>query len=343
MSELPRVQREVRLTAVPDGLPRPEDFAVVETPLPVPAAGEVLVRNRMFHVAGTLRMLIAGATEGTPFPVLRPGDTLVGAAVGEVVAAPGDGGPRPGDLVAHWSGWREYAVVPAADCAPLDGSVPDPVVHLSMGWTAYAALTRGVRIHPGDTVFVSGGAGAIGSMAGQIARLLGAGRVIGSTSTREKAERLVSELHYDAAVVRDGGPQSGSLAEQLAKAAPEGIDVFFDSVGGEQLRAAVETARIGARFVLVGALSGQLDADRTGASSPVELDSFQLILKRITMCGFSADDVAPGAEWTERLGGWLRSGEISVPHVRIHGIEHAPRAVCDVIDGQYLGLVVVEL
>ncbi|WP_329579696.1 NADP-dependent oxidoreductase [Kitasatospora sp. NBC_01250] len=339
---LPTTHREVRLAAVPHGLPRPEDFAVVEAPLPLPGPGEVLVRNRLFHVAGTLRMLIAGATEGTPFPVLRPGDTLVGAAVGEVVTAPGGTGLQSGDLVTHWSGWREYAVVPAAECTPLDADLPDPVASLSMGWTAYAALTRGVELRPGDTVFVSSGAGAIGSMAGRIARLLGAGRVIGSTGSPAKAERLVAELGYDAAVVRSA---QAPLAEQLALAAPDGIDVLLDSVGGDQLQAAVRVARPGARYVLVGALSGQLDPARPGTGSPVELDSFQLILKRITLRGFSADDVATTAraEWTARLAGWLRSGEIAVPHVRIDGIERAPQAACEVVRGGHLGLVVVEL
>ncbi|MEV5595076.1 NADP-dependent oxidoreductase [Streptomyces sp. NPDC052496] len=340
MAALPATQREVRLVARPDGLPRLEHFAVVETPPASPGDGEVLVRNRFFQVFATLRLLISGVTQDTPFPVLSPGDTLLGSAVGEVVRAP-DGGPlRPGDLVAHGLGWREYAVVPADGCTPLDPeALPDPIAHLQRGWTAYAALTRGVELRPGDTVFVSAGGSGIGAMAGVIAKRLGAGRVIASTSSQEKADRLVAELGYDEAVVRGAGP----LGEQLAKAAPDGIDVFFDNVGGEQLQAAVEAARPGARFVLIGALSGQLSEHGTGTSAPVQLDSMPLIRKRIEIRGFSSDDVDGGAEWTETFGAWLRAGENVFPHARIKGIEQAPRALLEVIEGRHVGAVIVEL
>ncbi|QMU69732.1 NADP-dependent oxidoreductase [Streptacidiphilus sp. P02-A3a] len=344
MSDLPPTCREVRLAARPDGLPGPEHFTLVRTPLPVPGAGQVLVRNRFFRVSASLRMMIsegAEQVEGVPFPALRPGDPLAEEAVGEVVSAPAGSGLHPGDLVSHHLGWREYAVLAPAACTRLDQALPDPVAHLGHGWTAYAALTRGVELRPGDTVFVSAGGSAIGSMAGQIARLLGAGRVIGSTGSRSKAERLVGELGYDAAVVRDADQP---LAEQLAAAAPDGIDVFLDNVGGEQLRAAVGAARQGARFVLVGALSGQLAAHGAGRTAPVELDSFPLLLKKITMRGYSADDNPEArAEWTERFGGWLRSGGISFPHVRISGLDQAPNALLDVIAGRHLGTVVVEL
>jgi 2-alkenal reductase len=201
-------------------------------------------------------------------------------------------------------------------------------------------LTRGVQIQPGDTVFVSSAAGAIGSMAGQIARLLGAGRVIGSTGSREKAERLVSELGYDGAVVRGERP----LAIQLAEVAPNGVDVYLDNVGGPQLQAAVKAARSGARIVLVGALSGQLAAQGTGRTAPVQLDSFDLLLKKITMRGYSADgDPEVRSEWTRRFADWLRSGEICFPHVTIAGLEAAPDALRDVTEGRYFGAVLVQV
>jgi NADPH-dependent curcumin reductase CurA len=213
--------------------------------------------------------------------------------------------------------------------------------YLGHGWTAYAALTRGVQIKKGDTVFVSGAAGAIGSMAGQIARLLGAGRVIGSTSSDEKARRLVEALGYDAAVIR--GAQT-LFAEQLREAAKGGIDVFVDMVGGEQLQAAVINAREGARFVILGTLSGQLAATGTGRTAPVELDSTQLLLKKITMRGYSADDdMDAHEEWLERFAGWLASGDIHFPHVIIEGLNHATQALRDATLGRYLGAVIVAV
>ena len=331
-----RMSRVVRLTAVPDGLPKPEHFAVVREPVPVPGEGEVLVRNRFFQVFPALRTLIGGGVKGTPFPPLRPGDALFGAAVGEVVAAPRDSGLHAGDLVQHWLGWREHAVMPAAECTPLDDALPDPAAHLSQAGVAYASLTRDARLDKGETVFVSGGSGGVGSLAGQFARRLGAGRVIGSTGSRDKADRMVRELGYDAALVRGEGP----ISAQLADAAPEGIDVLVDNVGGEQLQAAIAAARPGARFVLVGTLSGQLAPDRTGTTAPVEIDTFQLIAKHIEMRGFGGLDAA--VPWAEHFGDWLRSGDVAFPHARVRGIDHAPQALHDLIAGRHLGAVIVK-
>ncbi|MFC9461000.1 MDR family NADP-dependent oxidoreductase [Streptomyces sp. NPDC056983] len=337
---VPRTSREVRLAAIPEGLPTQEHFAVVETPLPAPGTGQVLVRNRYFLVFPGLRTLIGGEVDGVPLPPLRSGDTLFGPAVGEVVAASADSPLRTGDAVAHMLGWREFALVSAAECTPLDAALPDPVAHLAQGSAAYGALTRLADVRVGDVVFVTGAAGAVGSLAGQIARLLGARRVIGSTGSPEKAERLVSELGYDAVVLRGAGP----FAAQVAEAAPEGIDVLVDTVAGEQLTAALAAARQGARFALVGALSGQLSAQRAGGSAPVEIDAYRLVVKGVSLRGYSgADHPDVEKEWTSRFGDWLRSGEISFPHTRIAGIDRAPQALQGLIEGRHFGAVVVEL
>jgi NADPH-dependent curcumin reductase CurA len=338
MPSLPSVSREVRLTVTPDGPPTSDHLAVVEVPLPVPGDGEVLVANRHFLVfAALLRTMISSGV--TAHGGVRPGDVLPGPAIGEVVSAPEGSGLRPGDLVSHGRGWREHAVLLVAECSPLGNDLPDPVAHLSQGWTAYAALTRAVEVRPGDTVFVTGGAGAVGSLAGQIARLLGAGRVVGSTGSPAKAERMLAELGYDAVVVRGAEP----VAEQLAKAAPDGVDVLVDTVGGEQLAAAVAQARPHARFALVGALSAQL-AERVGTEALVQLDLVPIVLRRVRLSGVNAAD-HPDAlpEWTERFGDWLRTGRITFPHARVGGIDRAPEAFDDVIAGRHLGAVVVEL
>lgn len=154
MPDLPRTSREVRLVAVPSGLPKSDDFAVVETPRPVPGPGEVLVRNRFFHVLTALRTLIGGGVSGAPLPPLRPGDTLFGPAIGVVVAARGGSGLSPGDLVSHWRGWREYAVLAPGECEPLGDVLPDPVAHLAQARTAYGALAHAAKIRSGDVVSV---------------------------------------------------------------------------------------------------------------------------------------------------------------------------------------------
>lgn len=340
MHSLSHRSREVRLAAVPDGLPRPEHFVVVEVPVPVAGPDQVLVRNRYFQVSARLRTLLAEPVEETPLPPVRPGESLPSPAIGEVVTAPEGSGLRPGDLVQHWAGWREYAAVPLATTEPVGDALPDPVAHLGSGWTAYAALTWYGQLRAGETVLVTGGSGGVGSLAAQFARRLGAARVIGTTGSPAKVETMVAQLGYDDVLVR--GPEP--IAAQLRRAAPDGVDVVVDNVGGDELRAAVAAARPGARLVLVGALSGQLAPESSGASAPVELDSFPIILKGLDVRGFrDPGDAAARVEWLQRFGAWLRSGEVVFPVVRVPGIERAPEALAEVIGGQHVGTVVVEL
>jgi NADPH-dependent curcumin reductase CurA len=337
------LSREIRLARHPEGIPQREHFSIVEVPVRQPGEHEVLVRNRWFRISISVRTMISkGAQDikGIPFPAVKPGDCLADAAIGEVVVASPESGLKPGDMVSHCLGWREYATVPVRECVPLPGARIDPVAYLGHGWTAYAALTRGVSIREGDTVFVSSGAGAIGAMAGQIARKLGAGRVIGSTRSADKAAWMKHALGYDAVVISEGA----GVATRLAEAAPDGIDVYVDIVGGEQLQAAAASAKHGARFVLLGALGAELADDGARKIAPVTLDSLQLIIKGVTMRGYSADD-DPGAfaEWLQRLAEWRGDGGIQLPCSKFVGIENAPQALHDACAGVLKGLVVVEL
>ncbi|MEU9166287.1 NADP-dependent oxidoreductase [Streptomyces sp. NPDC048420] len=328
--------RLVRLTRRPEGLPTPDDFALAHAPLPRPEAGQVLVRNTHFLVFPGLRTLIGGETRDVPLPALHPGDTLFGPAVGEVVEGP----LEKGQLVLHLQGWREYATPAAAECRPLDGTLPDAVAHLAQGSVAYGALTRLAHVHEGDTVFVTGAAGAVGTMAGQIARLLGAARVVGSTGSPDKAERLERELGYDATVLRGAAPIDG----QLAQVAPDGIDVVLDTVGGAQLTAAVNAANRGARVALVGALDGQLSPDRAGGSAPAVLDTYRMLTRGITIAGYSGTDHPDvETEWEARFGEWLRAGAIRFPYTPVPGMEHAPGALPQLIAGRSFGASIVEL
>ncbi|MFE1345846.1 MDR family NADP-dependent oxidoreductase [Streptomyces sp. NPDC058757] len=328
--------RLVRLVRRPDGLPTPDDFTLAHAPVPRPGADQVLVRNTHFLVFPGLRTLIGGETRDVPLPPLHPGDALFGPAIGEVV----DGPLGKGRLVLHLQGWREYATPAAAECRLLDGTLPDPVGHLAQGSAAYGALTRLARVREGDTVFVTGAAGAVGTMAGQIARLLGAARVVGSTGSPDKARRLERELGYDATVLRGADPVGG----QLARVAPDGIDVVLDTVGGEQLTAAVHAANHGARIALVGALDGQLSPDRAGGSAPAVLDTFRLLTGGMTIAGYSgADHPDVEAEWEAGFGDWLRAGDIRFPYTAVRGMRHAPGALPELIAGRSFGASIVEL
>ena len=335
--------REVRLTQRPGSLPGPENFAIVQTPIPRPGPGEVLVRNLYFRLEASLRMMISvGAedVEGVPFPAIREGQVPGAETLGEVIEAAEGAGLAPGDLVLHHAGWREFACLPASSCQKAPGDLSEPAAHLSHGWTAYAALTRGAPVRPGGVVFVSSAAGAIGSMAGQIARLLGAGRVIGSTSSRSKAQRLVQELGYDAGLAREAGP----LGAQLSAVAPDGVDLWLDMVGGEQLGDAVAGMRARGVILVLGALSGQLSPSGSGRRAPALIDSFPLLLKELSIRGYSADSHAEArTEWTLCFDVWRRSGAIKFPHEIIEGLERAPAALGAVSRGEYFGTALVKL
>ncbi|GAA2665118.1 NADP-dependent oxidoreductase [Streptomyces lunalinharesii] len=331
-----RTHREVRLVARPTGPVTDDLFEIVEVPVPEPTAGQVLVRNTLMSVAAVMRTLMDEVTT-VPMPSFVVGEALNGPAVGEVVAAPGTD-LNPGDLVTHRLGWREYALLDAGDVQRLDaGLLPDPAGHLSQGPTALMGIDRGAEVRPGDTVFVTGAAGGVGSLAGQIAKLRGAARVIGSTGSPAKGDRLRKEFGYDAVVVRGAGP----IEEQLRAAAPEGIDAVFDNVGGEQLQAAIALANRGARIAVVGALSTQL---AEGAAVLTPIDTLLLLARSITLRGvalYDHLDLIP--EWNRLFGQGLREGTLTFPHARLHGIEQAPQALQELIAGRHLGAVLVEL
>ncbi len=340
----PRVSRYVELVAHPEGALQSSHFAIAEAPLPPLAPHQVLVRNRWFRVSVSTRLMAsrdAKEINGIPFPPPKPGDALADGAIGEVIAAAPESGLRVGETVLHRRGWRDYAVVDAAQCTVLRRDPIEPAAYLGHGWTAYAALTRGIQVKPGDTVFVSSGAGAIGSMAGQIARRLGAGRVIGSTRSPDKAAWMKEALGYDTVIVDDNRP----FVAQLGEVAPDDIDVFVDMVGGEQLSAAVTLAREGARFVILGALVAELRAERSSSIAPVEIDTFRLPIKGITLRGYSADDDKPEAfdEWLQRLDEWRDEQPVQLTCTTFSGLEQGPAALQEACAGKLKGVVMVEL
>ncbi|MGJ7906603.1 MDR family NADP-dependent oxidoreductase [Actinopolyspora sp. H202] len=329
--------REVHLGEA-SGMPlTSEHFRVITTAVPRPGVGEVLVRNKLMAVTAAMcTMMVA---EELPMPSYRRGSPLWGAAIGEVVAAGPASGIEPGCLVKHELGWRDYALLDATEVEPVElTDSHDPGALLSHGAPAWAALHRVAGVGTDDTVFVSGAAGGIGTLAGQIARHLGAKRVVGSTGSTEKADYLRRELGYDELVLRN----EASVTNQLRMAAPEGLDVVCDTVGGEQLEAAVENANTGARVALLGALSGQLGGD--GLSAPTRLDSALLIRRRMEIRGVSLRDHADAVrEWGRLFVAGLAEGSFSFPHTRLYGLERAPEALRELVAGKHLGTVLVEL
>jgi NADPH-dependent curcumin reductase CurA len=339
--------REVRLVRHADGALEPDHFAIVEAPIRDPADGEVLVRNRWTSVDPGLRLRMretgpAGYFEG--FALDAPLDGIL--TVGEVLESRADGF-RPGDTVWHAAGWREYATVRAGvpalnglgTLAVLDTAVAPPPAYLGalggMGLTAYAGLVHAAELTEGDVVWVSAAAGAVGSLAVQLARALGC-RVVASVGSAEKVEHVLRDLRADAAFSHRDRP----LAESLRAAAPDGIDVYFDNVGGEHLEAALNALRPGGRVALCGAIA---DYDRARpASGPSNL--FQATANGLTLRGFRGSayvDELPAVQ--RRIANWIDEGSVRPFETVRDGLESAPEALIDLLAGRTVGKTLVRI
>ncbi len=329
--------REVRLAARPSGWPDAGTFELAETTLADPADGELLVRTDFMSVDPYMR----GRMNDTKsyVPPFQVGQPLDGGAVGHVVASRAEGFAE-GDVVLHGLGWREHAVVAARAARRLD---PAPGVPLSAylgvlgmpGLTAYVGLLDIAAMKEGDAVFVSGAAGAVGSLVGQLARLKGASRVVGSAGSPAKVQYL-TELGFDAAFDYHDGP----VTEQLKAAAPEGIDVYFDNVGGDHLEAALEALLPYGRVAMCGAIS-QYNATEP---APGPRNMFQAIGKRLTLRGFIVSDHSQRTpDLIREVGGWVQDGSIRFQETVVDGLEHAPEAFLGLLRGENTGKMVVRL
>ncbi|HEX4690701.1 MAG TPA: NADP-dependent oxidoreductase [Solirubrobacteraceae bacterium] len=329
--------REIQLAARPHGEPTPDDFRLVEVEVPDPQDGQVLVRNLLMSVDPYMR----GRMNDVPsyVPPFKLDKALAGAAVGEVIASRADG-VEEGALVVHDRGWREYAVLDARYAHRIDRSIAPPSAFLgvlgSTGLTAYAGLLDVAGLREGDVVFVSGAAGAVGSVAGQIAKLRGH-TVIGSAGSPEKVALLRDQLGFDAAF----DYHDGRVSKLLRAAAPDGIDVYFDNVGGEHLEAAIGSLRRYGRIALCGAISSYNATEPPAGPRNMHM----AIGKRLTMRGFIVFDHHDRRPDFEReVGSWLREGRLHAPETIVEGgIEQAPQAFIDLLRGTNTGKMLVRL
>ncbi|HEY5167876.1 MAG TPA: NADP-dependent oxidoreductase [Thermoleophilia bacterium] len=333
----PHSSKEVHLVSRPKGEPQPGDFAVVEVAVPDPSPGEVLVHNRFLSVDPYMRGRMRDAASYTPPFALDA--VMSGMAVGEVVASQ-SADLAAGDVVVHDLGWREYALGPAAAFRRVPvGDAPASAwlgVLGMVGLTAWVGLLEIAALKAGDVVFVSGAAGAVGSLAGQIAKLRGAARVVGSVGTAAKVRYVCDELGFDAAF----NYHDGSVAELLAAAAPEGIDVYYDNVGGEHLEAAIGALRPHGRAALCGAIS-QYNSE-SPALGPRNLGL--LIGKRLTLRGFLVGDhLESQPAFLAEVGGWLAGGRIRLAETVFDGVENAPAAFIGLMRGENLGKMLVRV
>ncbi|MCP3786243.1 NADP-dependent oxidoreductase [Micromonospora sp. A3M-1-15] len=328
--------REIHLASRPQGWPTADNFRLVETEVPTPGPGQLVVRNRFMSVDPYMRGRMNDVKSYVPpFALDAP---LDGGAVGEVVAS-GAEGFAPGDVVLHGLGWREYALVDARGARKVDPDLAPVSAYLSVlgmtGLTAYAGLLDVAAMKPGETVFVSGAAGAVGSMVGQIAKLRGAARVVGSAGSPAKVERLRA-LGFDAAFDYHDGP----VRDQLRAAAPDGVDVYFDNVGGEHLEAAIGAMNLHGRAAICGMIAQYNATEPPAAPRNLAL----LIGKRLTLRGFLVGDHGHLREqFVQEMAGWLRDGRISYDETVVDGIERAPEAFLGLLRGENLGKMLVRL
>jgi NADPH-dependent curcumin reductase CurA len=342
-----RSGRELRLASYPRGEVRAADFELVDAPVREPGAGEVLVRNTWTSVDAGLRLrLREHGPEGyfAAFPLHAPMDGIM--TVGEVADSRAEGF-APGDTVWHAFGWRDYATVRAGEEAlrgvgtlrRLDASSTPPRAYLGVlggnGLTAYAGLLHVAGLRDGDVVWVSAAAGAVGSIVVQLAKLRGH-RVIASAGSPEKVRFLRDELGADAAF----DYHEGSTLDLLRAAAPGGIDVYFDNVGGDHLEAALDVLRRWGRVAVCGAIS-EYDA---AEPPPGPRNLFRLFTNDLTVSGFRGSSYAHLIdEMQQELGGLLRAGRLRYRETVVDGLEHAPEALARLMRGETIGKTIVRI
>jgi NADPH-dependent curcumin reductase CurA len=327
--------REIRLISRPNGIPTAANFTLARIELAPPQDGQVLVRNRYMSVDPYMRgRMNSGKSYVPPFEIGKP---LEGGAVGEVVESRADGF-KPGDAVTSSFGWREYFIASPKELHPVSQEIQPLSVYLGAlgmtGMTAWAGLHL-VEIRAGETIFISGAAGAVGSVAGQLAKLRGC-RVIGSAGSMEKVMFLREECGFDVAF----DYKVGSVLEQLNVEAPDGIDVYFDNVGGEALEAALSALRVHGRIIACGGISGYNDEKpRPGPSN-----LFNITTKRLTMKGLMVFDwLDRQAEFETEVRGYFKAGKVKHKETVVKGIDQAVGAFLGLFQGRNVGKMVVEL
>jgi len=329
--------REVQLVSRPVGWPTPENFALVESAPTELAEGQIRVRNEVMSVDPYMRGRMSDAKSyAAPYAL---GEAMHGGAVGEVVESRAEG-VQVGDHVLHGLGWREEAVLDAASARVVDTAVAPASAYLGVlgmtGLTAYAGLTRIAGLTEGDIVFVSGAAGAVGSAVGQIAKALGASRVIGSAGSQEKVDHLLGDLGFDAAF----SYRDGRVSDLLRAAAPDGIDVYFDNVGGDHLEAAVGSLRLGGRIAICGAISVYNNTE----AAPGPRNLARLIQTRGRIQGFLVGDHYDLAgEYARKAAGWIADGSLTSRETFVDGIDHAVEGFLGVLRGDNVGKMLVHL
>ena len=325
--------REIRLASRPTGIPTLDNFDLVSVDVPPPAEGQVLVRNLFMSVDPYMRGRMNDVK--SYLPPFQLGAPLEGGAVGEVIES-GEPAVPQGSIVSSNKGWREHFVAGAREVRVVDRSVQPLSSYLGVlgmtGLTAWVGLDL-VDVKAGDVVFISAAAGAVGSVAGQLAKIRGC-RVIGSAGSAEKVRLVTGEFGFDAAF----NYREGNIAAQLKAAAADGIDVYFDNVGGDHLEAALSSIRTHGRIIACGTIS------RYNAEAPGPRNLFLIVTKRLTIRGFIVlDSMSRIPEFLAAVKPYVTDGRVKSKETIVEGLDQAPRAFINLFSGENVGKMVVKL
>jgi NADPH-dependent curcumin reductase CurA len=321
--------RQILLDQLPQGPLGPEHFRLIETPAPRAVAGEVLVRTRYISLDAANRAWMMGATYRS---ALSAGQVMAGTALAEVVDSKSSS-LKPGDLVSGDIGWQDYAALPANALTKLPSL--EPLSHLMSvygiaGLTAYFGLLDCGQPKAGETVVVSAAAGSVGSLVGQIAKIKGC-RVVGIAGGPEKCGWLTQTLGFDAAV----DYKAGDLRQQMREAVPEGIDVYFDNVGGTILDTCLFNMKVHGRVVGCGAISAY---DTAAPPPPLRAVPGLILMRRLTIRGFLVTDYDDQRERAFKdLEVWVAAGQLKIQEDILEGLENTPRALIGLLHGDNLG------
>ncbi len=330
------VSREIRLKQRPNGVPRESDFEVAETSLPSLATGEILVQNHYMSVDPYMRgRMYDRESYVPPFQI---GEPLDGGCVGQVIQAEGNASFKVGDYVSGRQGWREYYVSDGAGLTAVDPTEVPLQAYLGTigmpGMTAYVGLLNIGQPQAGETVFVSAAAGAVGSIVCQIAKLKGC-RVVASAGSAAKVQWLLDVAGVDVAF---NYKETDSLIDELGRHCPDGVDVYFENVGGAHLEAALEQMNPFGRIALCGMISQYNEA----SAGPSNLT--HAVRKRLTMQGFIVSDHSDQIpQFHADMRTWITTGKIKWEETIFEGIERAPQAFIGLFTGDNMGKMLVRL